>query len=236
MGPLDGRDTLIFMDGSFRGPRMARELQIMSPQLPQLRSARMTVVLTLILLATCASATHAETVGGLQRILQKLTSVSNIRFRIDLVVDPNRSFGNAAINGNHQRVVIWVHPYQLQRKSTNTWAFVLAHELCHIAYSLPGTSARNEWEADKRGARIAIDAGYDLGDHVRGMLSEQNSCTQSHGCWHDRARRLAEIYSLEIKDQGHDQDGKHTTMIGFPPPDELRQADQLQSPGGAVRS
>ena len=97
--------------------------------------------------------------------------------------------------------------------------FAIGHELGHQIERHPGFGQRQEYEADRIGANLAIASGYDVGAYVRKLFRDPNSCSRSHGCWHDRARALAYRYDVaqgewDPKHRGHPSPTTH-----FPPDD-----------------
>lgn len=128
-------------------------------------------------------------VQRLDQIASRLVAESGKPFHGKIVADAQRSLGFAAIQHQGNQSVIFVSPNMLRVHTENTWAFVLGHELGH---QISGTanSPQAEALADRIGAKLAMGIGYKLEDYVRQLYSNKNSCSPTHGCWHDRARQL----------------------------------------------
>jgi len=94
----------------------------------------------------------------------------------------------------------------------------MRHELAHVILKHTGNNDKyDEWNADERGARLAINSGFNLTSYIRALYNEPNSCSPSHGCWHERAKRLEDEYGI---DTGLHEDHHEDHNIGtgaFPP-------------------
>ncbi len=93
--------------------------------------------------------------------------------------------------GMSYQATVCVDPTPVRTRNENTWGFILGHEMGHAVCGHLNGSPSNEREADIEGAKMAIAAGYDLDGYVGFLLSQPNSCSASHGCWHRRAYEIA---------------------------------------------
>ncbi|MBT8484603.1 MAG: hypothetical protein KJO43_03425 [Phycisphaerae bacterium] len=141
---------------------------------------------------------------------------SRTPLRGTIVDDRQRSGGVAAIAYAGSDSTIYVHPDRRREWSVNTWAFILGHELSHVLLRHRGTGPGEEWDADARGAQLASAAGYHVELYIAFICSDQpNNCSPSHGCFHDRMRRLEEQFSVSAcDDDGVDHTG-HVPPIGI---------------------
>lgn len=128
---------------------------------------------------------------GLEKIAMKLLRKNDIRLQGLILVDPERSGGVAGIAFRGNEAVIFVHPVAMTKIPTNTWAFILGHELAHQQ-----RNTGNEAVADVVGAQYAIRAGYDLKSYVEWIYQFPNVKSRPHGYFHDRARRLEKHYGI----------------------------------------
>jgi len=110
------------------------------------------------------------------------------------------SRGFAAVTWEGRDAIIYVHPVAMKRESVNNWAFVLGHEIGHQILNHSGkTGADEEFAADIWGGQLAMKAGYDPKPYITGMLARPNSCSISHGCWHNRAENLEKGLGVHIE-------------------------------------
>lgn len=131
-----------------------------------------------------------------------------------IVEDVQRSGGVAAIGYGGGDSIIYVHPAIRRSWSVNTWAFIIGHELSHALLQHRG-GPQDEWEADARGAKLADAVGYDVSDYIRFICSGQpNSCSPSHGCFHDRMRRLEDEFNVSACESSGDHSG-HAMALGL---------------------
>lgn len=163
------------------------------------------MVLSFMALLGVAGTTRAASLQEVQGVLVKIMADANIQLAVQLQVDPVRAGGAAYVHGHPGGAAIFIDPDFMTRKSPNDWAFILGHELSHVLFNLPGVNAANEWEADRRGAQIAIQAGFDPQAYINGLLADPQSCSMSHGCLHERAVSLAKFLNVQPNQPVHTQ-------------------------------
>jgi len=156
---------------------------------------------TLLLIAITVGLHHstsraAVTLTQLDQVATELLQASRVpNLSGQIVADAVKSSGFAAIVWQGAYATIYVHPDATWRETLNTWAFVIGHELAHQILGHRGSGrAQQEFDADVLGAEMAIKAGYNVKDYIREMYNDANSCSVSHGCWHDRARNLEQKF------------------------------------------
>ena len=200
------------------------------------------------------------TENELQTVLSRLQqSASLTDRRMELVVDENLSRGFAAVSWDGSNATIYVHPVAMKRESLNNWAFVMGHEIGHQILNHTGkTGADEEFAADVWGGQLAIKAGYDPKPYIIGMLARPNSCSISHGCWHNRAENLEKGLGVNVEGfegnsgymayegcdcKSEEEHKKHLAAIGpFVPvvtifsKDPLKSYDMLYSTGCIISS
>ncbi len=181
------------------------------------RESLMVVVVICVMAVVPGPPLHAISEKDLEGIIVKLWASSDLDFKkCDTEVSRSASRGYASIQWNNDGYIkIAVDPEKLKRKSANTWAFIIGHELAH--YNLnhqdgcrPPNSENckyREFNADDLGAKLAERAKYDLVDYISDVLNEPDLCSFSHGCWHERALRLARQNDIRIVYQGQHECG-----------------------------
>ena len=161
----------------------------------QNRTIRLNLCLIVIVIVSLLAFQAAANVSSLDQLASQLLYASRQHLSGQIVVDPVRSQGFAAISWQGNVGTIFVHPNSLQRESLNTWAFVIGHELGHhLLQHRSKTGPPQETAADLLGARMAITAGYDVKAYIRKIYTDANSCSLTHGCWHSRARNLEQTF------------------------------------------
>lgn len=153
------------------------------------------------------------TLQRLDELANELLSAGGHSFEGTIVGDAVQSGGAAAIRYQGSQSVVFVNPQLLSSWSLNTWAFVIGHEFGHQVTRLGGTP-HGESSADVVGGRLAVGAGYDAAGYVRHLLGMANSCSPTHGCWHSRARTLAQALGVAVEfPDGHTG---HRPAAGLP--------------------
>jgi hypothetical protein len=133
-----------------------------------------------------------------------------------LVDDAQRSGGVAAISWSGSESVIFVHPERRRSWSHNTWAFIIGHELSHALLNHQASGPNAEQQADGYGAELAAKAGYDPADYIAFMCQRPDTCSPSHGCFHERMERLENQFNVRACGlDPSDHDG-HRPAGGFP--------------------
>jgi len=177
----------------------------------------------LLISFNCAAINITE----LGAITKEILEENKLNYAVNLSVNDREAMGFASIRyGSHSNVVsIAVDSKKLRNKSANTWAFIMGHELGH-KYLGVGGSAEAEWAADEYGSRWAVNSGYDVAAYIKAMLSDYNSCSQSHGCWHSRAHNLARLHNINIYGSDEEPHKGHKTGHGpFPPSPDAEPSD-----------
>jgi hypothetical protein len=153
----------------------------------------------LIVFSSSLRGTHAKaaTLVELDRIASRLIAVSGYEIGVTVNVSRAKSKGVAAIYYSGSMGSIYVDPSMLRSLGSNTWAFILGHELSHLILGgESGELKNNESTADGVGALMAKQAGYDLRSYIIWMYSNPNTCSLTHGCFHSRARELENFYGI----------------------------------------
>ena len=171
------------------------------------------------------TASHAQvSVAQMDRVASALLQASQVpNLSGQIIADDFRSSGFAAIDWRGTFATIYVHPTALRSETLNTWAFVLGHELSHHILGHRGSGdPQQEFAADELGAAMAVRAGYDVRTYIRRVYANLNSCSATHGCWHDRARNLERKFGY-VGGWDSEHEG-HTPGRGpFPPVIVLRE-------------
>lgn len=162
---------------------------------------------------------NAISLERLATITKDLMNKNGLNYAVNLSVDDRRASGYAAISYDNvtNHVFIYVDSRQLAYKSSNTWAFVMGHELGHkFLGAISGPAA--EWAADEKGGEWAVNAGYNVAGYIQSILNEYNACSKSHGCWHGRAHNLARIHGVDIYGSNEKDHETHRPGHGAYPP------------------
>ncbi len=174
--------------------------------------------LVLFILGVSIGAQAGVTQQQLDQIAQKIVMSNNLPYGGQVVVDPMGSGGVAAIRYQGRMAQISAHPQMMQRKSVNTWAFIIGHELSHQVLGHTGQNgAQHERDADEKGAKLALKAGYNLKSYIRDMYNEPNSCSRSHGCYHARAKNLESEFNIDTGEWSEDHANHRAGSGPYPP-------------------
>lgn len=144
---------------------------------------------------------HAQCFAAYQldQLTSELLTDNSINIIGTLLVDAYRAGGVAASAGRPCNSYIFTDPNAMCSETWNTWAFILGHELSHIylGHTTWGSCGPAcEFEADRIGAQMAINAGYDIYAYLWQMEAQPNYCTESHGCWEDRVANLKNSFGI----------------------------------------
>ena len=175
----------------------------------------------LFILILISKVLFSANLTDLRNILSSLNADNNLNYSINVSIDNNRSHGYAAVQGFGNNVNIYVHGTELARQGKNTWAFVMGHELSHVILQHSGTNDKyDEFNADANGAKLAINSGYSVSNYIRSLYNEHNSCSPTHGCWHERAKRLEDKFEIDtgLRQEHHEE---HEVGSGAFPPTRL---------------
>ena len=154
----------------------------------------------------------------LDQITGYLAQVNNINVSGKIVADHNKAGGVAAIGCSGNYCVIYASPHAMRQKSTNTWAFIMGHELAHyyLGHGGCGQSKYKEFEADRVGAQMAVNAGYNIGTYINALSREPNTCSASHGCWSERIYRLKKAFNYRAnRSRRHNRCGIALSVFPF---------------------
>lgn len=138
-------------------------------------------------------------VSQLDNMASRMLTANNLNMRGIIKIDRYRSGGVASAAGSACNGVIFVSPEAMYSYSVNSWAFILGHELAHIALGHTRWGSRgmvDEFRADIFGARMAVNAGWDIYDYLADMQSQPNICTPSHGCVSQRVANLKREFGI----------------------------------------
>lgn len=182
----------------------------------------MQLISTAIALVPALSALAQVSQPQLDQIAQDIVTKNQLGLSGEIIVDAVASQGAAAIRWQGTVARISCHPQMMANTSANSWAFVLGHELSHQVLQHQGSlSAAHEFAADERGARLAMKAGYNLRLYIQDMYTKPNNCTQSHGCFHSRARKLKKKFRIDTG-KWNDRHLTHDAGKGAFPPVNLK--------------
>ena len=172
------------------------------------------IVLFMLLISNVLFAT---TLNQARSIVSQLMNDNGLSYSVNISINNAQSGGFASVRGFGNNVSIFLHANELSRNNTNTWAFVLGHELSHVILSHSGPNGpREERAADVRGARLAMRSGYDLNDYIFSIYRQLNHCTPSHGCWHERAKNLEDNFNVETGEHREHHEDHEVGLGPFP--------------------
>jgi len=148
--------------------------------------------------ASSGSNSNSPSIQNLDLIATRMLQARGSQLSGNIVANAANAQGIAAIRWMGNQSVISVNPAVLQRWTTNTWAFIIGHELSHaLLRHQGGSNPQDEQAADRLGAELARSVGYSLTDYIRHICSQSNSCDPGHGCWHHRMQLLEQHFNVQ---------------------------------------
>ena len=169
--------------------------------------------------ASSGSNSNPPSLQDLDAIATRMLQSRGSQLSGRIVANAGTAQGIAAIRWMGNQSVISVDPSMIRQWSTNTWAFVIGHELAHaLLKHQGGSNPQNEQAADRLGAELARGVGFNVSDYIRHICSQRNSCSSGHGCWHDRMRLLERQFSVQACSMGGTHGGpQHRPPAGAAP-------------------